>query len=168
MIGVEGLTSADLISIIDGTSNSRQVLSPEGQNQSESPQHCSNSTPQLLSAPSDIPSTVPSTLFKLGHASCHRKCNSPSQKVVCFFLSPTPGHGLPQASSSHNAQGKNQGDVESCRLGSLFKSICTQVDFQLYSLGINRCKSRKLHQNMSLPYQMQPKFISQFTACSLM
>lgn len=61
---------------------------------------------------------------------------------------------LPQASSSHNAQGKNQDDIKSCRLGGLFKSICTQVDFQLYSLGINRCTSRKLHQNMSLPYGM--------------
>lgn len=67
-------------------------------------------------------------------------------------LSPTPVYGLPQANSSYKAQGKNQDDAESCKLGGLFRSICTKVDFQLYSLRINRCTRRNLNQNVSLPY----------------
>lgn len=152
MTEMEGLMSADLISSIDGTGNSRQVLCPEGQNQSESLQHSSNYIPQLLSAPSVILSTVPPTLFKLGHTYCHGNTTHLYRRLFACFLSPTSVYELPQANSSHEAQSKNQGDVETCKLGGLFRPICTKVDFQLYSLGINRSTRRNLNQNVSLPY----------------
>lgn len=145
---------AALISTIDGTSNSRQVLSPEGQNQSESLQHCSNYIAQLLSAPSVIPSTVPPTSFKLGHNSCHGNTIHLYRRLFACSLSPTCVSGLPQTNSSHNSEGKNQDDVESCKLGGLFRSICTKVDFNLYSLGMKRCTNTKLNKNVSLTYQM--------------
>lgn len=152
MTGMKGLMTEDLISIIDGTSNSRQVFSPEGQNRSESLPHCNNYIPQLLPATSVIPSTVPPTLFELGHTSCHGNTIHLYRRLFASVLSPTSVYGLPQPSSSHNAQGKTQDDVESCKLGGLFRSICTKVEFQLYLLGIDRCTSKKLNQNMSLPY----------------